>query len=126
MVERIERTTVIFGLLLVLLALGTYAYSAFASFTALVPLLPGSLLVLSGLAGRRERWRSWAMHVAVVVGFISVLPLFMGLARLRPLLTGEELTRPLAAVEMTLMGLISLFYVVICIKYFLNRRQKSG
>ena len=124
------RTTVITGIVLILLGLGFYfglmAVSAEKiSPTALAPAAPGVLLVaLGGLASARPSWRMHVMHLALLLGLLIVLGgLGMGLPKLPALLTGGEVERPIAAIEQLLMGLVGLVFVALGVKSFIDARR---
>ncbi|HEX9369578.1 MAG TPA: hypothetical protein VF897_01175 [Roseiflexaceae bacterium] len=74
-------TTIGFGLALILQGIGGYVASGRASKTALIPAIPGLLLALLGVAGRREKLRVPAMHGALAVGLLGVGASFAGARR---------------------------------------------
>lgn len=117
------RITIVTGVALIILALGFYlgllvAHEGAVSLTALIPAIPGALLVVLGvLAEARPTWRKHLMHVAMLLGVLVVLAgLGMGLPAL-----GRGLTA--AAIEQTLMGLIGLVFVGVGVKSFIDARR---
>jgi len=66
------RTTIVFGVLLILLGLGFFLGTGAAHVTALIPAGFGVLLLLLGLLARRDAWRMHAMHLVALVGLLGV------------------------------------------------------
>lgn len=119
------KLTLIFGILLVLLGIGSYAATGGASWTALIPaLFFGLPLLICGFLARREKLRMHAMHVAALVGLLGVLG---GLGMSLPkILSGSELDR-LAIWSQFTMGILSLLFVAACVNSFIQaRRQRQS
>ena len=121
-----EKRTIIIGVLLVLLGLAFFASTGFNKYTALIPLPLGIIFMLLGWLAMSENWRKLIMHIASFLGLIGALPLFMGLPKLIKLLQGSEVQRPLAAMEMSAMGLLCTVYFALCVKYFIDRRREKS
>lgn len=122
------RTTLIAGGLLILLGLGFYLApvvtgDAAAHWTALIPAIPGVLLVaLGGLAAAMSAWRMHVMHAAMVVGVLVVLA---GLGRGLPGLADPEAGA--GVVASLLMALIGAVYVALGVRSFIAaRRAREG
>ena len=121
-----EKRTIIIGILLILLGFAFFAGTGFSKYTALIPVPPGLILVLLGCLAMSESRRKLVMHIASLLALIGALPLFMGLPKVIKMLQGIEVQRPLAAAEMSAMGLLCAVYFVLCLKYFINRRKAEG
>ena len=121
-----EKKTLIFGVLLILLGLAFFASTGFSKYTALIPLPLGLILILLSSIAKIKSWHKFAMHLASLFGLLGSLPLFMGLPKVLKLLQGNEIPRPLAAIEMSAMGLLCSIYFVLCLKYFLDRRKERS
>ena len=121
-----EKRTIFIGASLVLLGLAFFASTGFNKYTALIPLPLGLIFMLLGWWAMSESWRKLVMHIASFLGFIGALPLFMGLPKLIKLLQGIEIQRPLAAMEMSAMGLLCAVYFALCVKYFIERRKEKN
>lgn len=119
-------TTIVSGVLLVLLGIIGYAFSVIdgnKSVTALIPAAFGILLVLFGaLSKRNENLRKHFMHVAVLIGLAGfVIPAYRLLSRI------NDLTVSLAVLSQALMALICLFFVILSVQSFVNaRRSREG
>jgi hypothetical protein len=125
--------TVFFGLLLLCLGGGVYGYLGWAvedgakpSYTALIPAIPGLLLVVLGLAGFVASLRPHAMHAAALVGLLALLAgggkAVMDLVKAGGI---DELERPLATASSGAMGLIALVFLVFCIRSFIAARKRN-
>jgi len=117
------RTTLTFGILLILLAVAGYAASGFAAKTALIPAGIGIPLAICGLiAFRGLKARMIAAHVAIVfaaLGFLaSFMPVFSNLAKL----FGDGDANFLAMASGLGMLVLCLVYIVLSIRSFIMAR----
>ena len=113
------RTAILSGVLLVLWSVVSYFISESRSFTAFIPAIFGLLLAICGLIGRSENARKHAMHAAAVVGLLGVLGGFgMGLRKV--------VSEPgLAAYSQVFLGVVSLVFLITCIRSFIAARRGS-
>lgn len=119
----ILRITIIYSVLLIIIGTGGYIVSNAASITALIPTLFGMILLFLGLAGRREHLRKHTTRIAVALGLIGFVATVGGLGDLMAMISGEDVERQLAVVIKSIMAILSLLYVLICIKLFINARR---
>lgn len=120
-------TTIGFGVVLIILGLGSYFGTGMTSLTALIPASFGILLVCFGLAARDDKKRKMAMHVAVTVGLLGFLGSVGGLLELGPLLSGGDVERPMAVIAQSIMAVLMAVYVAMCVKSFIDaRRSRAG
>ncbi|MEM9251584.1 MAG: hypothetical protein AAGB29_04465 [Planctomycetota bacterium] len=125
--------TMFFGLLFLLLGGGVYAYLGITveegdkvSPTALIPAIPGLLLLVLGLAGLVASLRPHAMHGAALVGLLALLA-GGGKAAMDMAKAGgqvAELALPVATLSSALMGMLGFVFVLVCVKSFLSARAK--
>ncbi|HET7697604.1 MAG TPA: hypothetical protein VFK57_17955 [Vicinamibacterales bacterium] len=115
--------TIALGAVLVVLGLGGYLLTGAASLTALIPAAFGAVLALAGAIARDERRRKHAMHAAVLVALLGFLGSFRGLLQIGALLDGTA-ARPAAVVSQAIMALLTLVYLVIAIRSFVNARMR--
>ncbi|MGH9361352.1 MAG: hypothetical protein ACRD2T_05500 [Thermoanaerobaculia bacterium] len=115
--------TVVYGALLITLGVGFYLGTGQASPTALIPAFFGLAVVLCGVLARRERLLKHAMHAAAALGLFAFLGGLPGLVRALALLGGGEVARRTAVLEQAAMALLSLVFVVLCVKSFLDARR---
>ncbi|MEO0587156.1 MAG: hypothetical protein AAF078_05900, partial [Planctomycetota bacterium] len=96
------------------------------SYTALIPAVPGLLLLLFGLAGVVAALRPHAMHAAALVGLLATLAgggkAVMDLSKVG--FDTAQLPLPVATLSSGLMGLLGLVFVVLCVFSFLAARKK--
>lgn len=116
-------TTIVFGILLILLGLGGWFGSGGASMTALIPAAFGAVFVILGFVARKEKARKHAMHVAAIVGLAGFLGTASGLLSLPAVLSGEPVERPMAVVSKSIMAVLSLLFVARCVKSFIDARR---
>jgi hypothetical protein len=117
------KTTMWFGLALVVLGIVGFIGSGAESLTALIPSVIGLVLAGLGFAGQQEGRGALTMHIAVVVALIGFLGSAMGLADLPDLIAGKDLERPWAVAVQSIMAAILLVYMVLAIKSFLGARK---
>ena len=119
-------TSIIFGVLLILLGIIGYVYGSIngnASLTALIPAIFGLVLVGLGLLGQgRETLRKHVMHGAVVVGLLGFLATLTSFLKIPALLAGTA-ERPAAVVSQLIMSVICLVFVILCINSFIAARR---
>jgi len=118
----VPATTIALGAALTLLGLGGYFLTGATSLTALIPAAFGVLLVLTGVLARDDRWRMHAMHAAVLIALLGFLGSARGLLGLGKLLDGTAV-RPAAIVSQTIMALLTLAYIVVAVRSFIQARK---
>ncbi len=117
------RTSVGFGIGLIVLGAGAYFVTGQASLTALIPAPFGSVLVALGLIARNTSSTKHAMHVAAVVALAGFAGSANGLPALARLLAGAELERPLASVAKSVMALALATFLGLCVQSFRQARR---
>ena len=116
-------TTIGFGAALIALGLIGYFATGRTSPTALIPCGLGAVLIALGTIARNPLHRKHAMHGAVMIGLLGFLGAGRGLTKIVPLLSGEPVERPNAVIAQAVMALISLIFVALCIKSFIDARR---
>jgi len=122
----VPRYAILFGLLLILLGLGSYFGTGRASVTALIPAFFGLPLLLTGLLGLRENLRQHAMHAAAVLALLGLLGTASGIPKFAVLLAGGTVERPAAAVVQTLMVVLCAVFVSLCVHSFISARRRRA
>lgn len=114
------KTTIVFGLFLMVIGLVSYFATNMVSWTALIPAFFGLPLAILGWLGLKEHLRKHAMHLAVMVGLLG----FLGgaFSFVRPILSGNEV-KPVAASMQALMALTCAIFVGLCVKSFIDARR---
>jgi hypothetical protein len=124
-------TSIVFGLLLVVLGLGGWAGTGMVHPTALIPAGFGVVLAALGFVARTDRWRKHAMHAAAVValvGFIAVL--VMAVPHLGELISTGAVKRAdgsdatYAVLEQLAMTVLCGVFVGLCVKSFIDARRR--
>jgi O-antigen/teichoic acid export membrane protein len=115
-------TTIALGAALIVLGLGGYVLTGAVSLTALIPAAFGLLLVLAGVFARDERKRMHAMHAAVVIALLGFLGSARGLLGIGKVFDGTAV-RPAAIVAQTIMALLTLGYIVVAVRSFIQARK---
>jgi len=117
------KLTVVFGVLLVFVSAAFWLAMGKES-AALHPAGIGVLLVVSGLLANTEsaKQRMIWMHIAVTLGLIAFLT--TGVRAAIELAKGTALTvKPLGFDERVVIALLSLIYVVLCVRSFIAARR---
>ena len=115
------------GFAVVFIALGIIGYMATGSQhpTALIPAALGLLLGIFGFlamsadAGRRKLF----MHINVTLALLGFLGTVMGLIQWFGMLAGKTVANPPAVESKAAMALLSLFYVILCVRSFIVARK---
>lgn len=121
-----QKLTLIIASLLIITGIIFFGITDFSKFTALIPVPFGIILGLLGLLGYKQKCLKLAMHIAAFIALLGSVPFFIGLSKLIRLLSGSEIQRPLAAVEMTLMGGICFVYFIYGVCYFIARKLEKS
>ena len=120
------KITIGLGLVLIALGLGSYFGTGRASVTALIPAFFGLPLLLLGLVALKERMRTIAMIIAVVIGLLGFAGTVSGLMKLPVLLTGGELDRPAAVAVQAAMAVVCFVFVLLGIGSFIKARRAGA
>lgn len=115
-------TSIISGILLILIGIIGYVFSLFdgnTSLTALIPAAFGLLLLIFGFVAKsNENLRKHLMHAAVVVGLLGFL-----IPTARLVSQASNLKVSLAVLSQAAMALICLFFVILSVQSFINARR---
>ena len=110
-----------FAVIFVLLGIGAYLITGAQSWTALIPAILGLLLALAG--GFSLKSLKHGGHAAATIGLLGFLGSVPGLLKLPALLSGAPLERPAAAATQSIMAVLSLVFVALCVKSFIDARK---
>jgi hypothetical protein len=113
--------TIALGVALIIVGLAGYVLTGAVSLTALIPAAFGLLIAVAGLIARDQRMRKHAMHAAVVIALIGFLGSVRGVLQLGALLDGTA-ARPAAVVSQTIMAVLTLGYIVMAVRSFVQAR----
>jgi len=117
------KLTVVFGVLLVVVSVAFW-FAIGKESAALHPAGIGVLLIVSGLLANTEstKQRMIWMHIAVTLGLIAFLT--TGVRAAIELAKGTALTvKPLGFEERVVIAVVSLVYVVLCVRSFIAARR---
>lgn len=119
------KISVIFGSALSLLGIAAFVTTGSTHFTALIPVIFGVPILLSGvLANAMPALRKHLMHVAAVFGLLGTLGgLGMGLPKLGMLIAGTATRGGFAIYVQLAMGVISLIFLLLCVNSFIAARR---
>ena len=122
------KLTIVFGVLLILLAVIGFVSTGSAHPTALIPAGLGLIFVLFGVMANTtdSRKRMLWMHISVTIAllaFLGTIPADIDSFRIS---RGVEFPHPAAILEKAAMSLLCLIYVLFCIRSFINARLKTA
>ncbi|MFP9190941.1 hypothetical protein ACLI4Q_04650 [Natrialbaceae archaeon A-CW1-1] len=112
----------IIGVALVVLGIGAWVLSDFASMTALIPVLFGILVVGFASLGRETDRERLAVYGIGALGVLAVLGSLRAVADIIALATGEEVDNVVAVASQGIMLLLGLALVVIAVRAVLADR----
>lgn len=118
---------IILGIVLVVLGVGAYVLSDFASITALIPAVFGVLVAILGVVGYQETDRQ--RLAAYGIGLLAVLGLLgstRGIPDIIALLTGEAVESTIAAVAQGTMIVICLVLLAAVIQFIRDTRTTTN
>ena len=102
-----------------------YFLTGGVSLTALIPAAFGLVIALSGVLARDERMRKHAMHAAVFVALLGFLGSLRGVLQIGEVFDGTA-ARPAAVVSQTIMAVLTLGYIVIAVRSFVQARRRRS
>jgi hypothetical protein len=119
------KLTIGFGVVLVVLGGWGFVATGSTHYTALIPSGLGLLFVLFGVLANSEnaKKRMLWMHIAVtaaLLGFLGMIPSIIDEVRM---LRGTYFEAPIKVEEKALMGLLCLFFVLLCVRSFIAARR---
>lgn len=115
------RTTIGFGLALIVLGAAAYFGSSMASVTALIPAFFGIVIGICGMIALRPGPRTPALVVALVVALLGVAG---SLSRLVPALTSDAgFTLDIKSGAQIALAIIAGAYVVLCAAWLAKGRK---
>ncbi|WP_263385168.1 hypothetical protein [Granulicella arctica] len=119
------KLTMVFGVLLVVIAVAGFVATGSAHPTALIPGGIGLLFVVFGaLANTTDsKKRMLWMHIAVTVALLVFLGLIPADIKVFQLAHGAELPHPIAIEEKAAASLLALLYVLACVRSFIIARR---
>ena len=121
-----QKITMTYAILLILLGVVGYFITDMVSVTALIPMFLGLPMMALGLMAMNPTRRKHFMHVAAALGLIGFLGSARGLGGLFTLIGGGEVARPGAVISQTIMAVLSLIFVLLCVKSFIDARKNRA
>lgn len=118
---------IVLGIALVVLGIGAYVFSDFASITALIPAIFGVLVVILGVVGRQQPGQQ--RLAAYGIGFLAVLGVLgsmRGVPTIIALLTGDPVNSVIAAVSQGAMIVICLVLLAAVIQFVRDTRTSTN
>ena len=116
-------TTIVFGILMILLGVVGYFATGRQSFTAMIPAIPGVVFVALGGLAMNPRLRKHVMHAAAALALVGFLGMIPGLVKLARWAGGTEPARPAAVVSQSILAGLLLVFLVLCVRSFINARR---
>ena len=118
-------TTIVFGVLMIVLGVVGYFATGREHPTALIPVIPGLIWIVLGALARGDRLRKHFMHAAAalsLLGFLAMARAIVALVRWHA--GGDTPARPAAVVSQSILGLLFLAFLVLCVRSFIAARRK--
>jgi multisubunit Na+/H+ antiporter MnhF subunit len=116
-------TTIVTGILLIVVGLVGFVGTGSEHPTALIPAGFGIALVICGFLAKAPERKKLFMHIAVTLGLLGFLGTVMGVVKVVRMAAGETIARPEAAESQAVMAFISLIFVAICVNSFIKARK---
>jgi hypothetical protein len=119
------KTTVFFGVALILLGIVSFILTGRQFPTSLIPVVFGILLVIFGRLAESPdaKRRMLFMHIAVTVGLLGFLGTATSLFYVVQLFGGKLFPYPAAVEEKAAMAVLSLIFVILCVRSFIAARR---
>ena len=119
------KTTIMFGIVLILLGIVGFVSSPLHAPTALIPCAFGILLAIFGALALTEdpKKRMLNMHIAVTIGLLGFLGTAKSIYDYIQMLRGVQFPHPIAVEEKAAMSVVLLVFVIFCVRSFISARR---
>ncbi|MEM7139205.1 MAG: hypothetical protein AAF500_21720 [Myxococcota bacterium] len=117
------RTTISFGILLIVVGVVAYIATGMVSVTALIPSFFGIALTGLGLLGRSERFHKPSLYGALVIAVLGLFGSASGIPQAVRYVAGEEIERPAASITRAIMALVLVALIVSLARAVRTARQ---
>jgi len=114
------------GIVLVVLGVGAYMLSNFASVTALIPALFGGLIVILGVVGRQTDRQRLAAYGIGLLAVLGILGSTRGIPDIIALVTGETVESGIATLSQGAMIVICLALLAAVIQFIRNTQATAN
>jgi hypothetical protein len=115
-----------YGISLTLLGLGFYMGTGQGSPTALIPAVLGVLVLATGIVCGISRFRAHGMHAVTALAVLGLFGGAPGVVAILGFIAGGQLSRPYAALEQTLLFVLSLAFFLRSLGSFVLARRARG
>jgi uncharacterized membrane protein len=122
----VAKTSITFGIILIILGFYSYFVISNESITALIPTFLGIPVLIFGFLALNEKYLKHAMHGAAVLMLLGFGGTVGGLIKFFRMLGGEVFERPAAITIQAIMALICLIFLILAIKSFIDARRKRS
>jgi len=122
----VAKTSITFGIILIILGLYSYLGISSESITALIPTFLGIPVLIFGFLALNEKYLKHAMHGAAVLMLLGFGGTVGGLIKFFRMLAGEVFARPAAITIQAIMALICLIFLILAIKSFIDARRERS
>lgn len=117
------RITIVFSILFIALGVGSYFGTGGVSVTALIPAFFGAVLLVAGLLALKDNLRKHAMHGAAGLALLGIVATVPGVVKFFQWLGGGDIARPDAAKAQAAMCLLTVLYLALSVRSFINARR---
>jgi len=118
-----QKATMAYAISLILLGVVGYFVTGMVSVTALIPMFFGLPIMVLAIVAKNPGRKKQAMHIAAALGVIGFIGGARGLGGFFTLMGGGEVARPGAVISQTIMAILSLIFVLLCVKSFIDARK---
>ena len=119
------KTTIMFGVVLILLGIFGFVATGSHAPTALIPAFVGLILAILGFLAMTDdaKKRMLFMHIAVTLGLLGFLGTVKSIYDYIRMLQGMQFPHPVAVEEKAAMSVLLLIFVIFCVRSFIAARR---
>jgi multisubunit Na+/H+ antiporter MnhF subunit len=119
------KTTISFGVILILLGIFGFVATGSHAPTALIPAFFGLILSILGFLAITDdaKKRMLFMHIAVTLGLLGFLGTAKSIYDYIQMHMGRQFPHPIAVEEKAAMAVLMLVFVVLCVRSFIAARR---
>ncbi|MCU0332885.1 MAG: hypothetical protein MUE91_07580 [Ignavibacteriaceae bacterium] len=120
------KSSIAFGIILIILGVISYFGISSESVTALIPAFLGVIVLILGFLALNEKYMKHSMHAVAVLMLLGFAGTVSGLIKFFRMISGEVFERPSAITVQAIMAALCLIFLIFAIKSFVDVRRKRS
>lgn len=121
----LNRLTLLFSFLLIMVGLIAYFSTGMVSWTALIPSILGALMGIIACLSLKDQWKKYFFFPLIFLNLTGLIGSAKGFKGVFLLFRNETIARPGAAIAQTIMASLCMIYLILSLRSFFSNRKKT-